>query len=575
MSPFYPEVVHQQSFSEPVPTVRTQAVGYAPILKWFMERCQLLPLIDRHVPLDPRRKGLTHGQTCVALITGIFHQVFQLYALQKFATRTDILRVILPDVAAEAYFDDRLGDTLDALYNVGLGDLELIITRHMLEEFGITVTSAHSDTTTASVYGAYAGQSSQDDGISITFGYSKKHRADLKQLVWSLSVSSDSAFPLFQQAYDGNTADVDTYREQWQHLIDLLGHRDFLFVADSKLLSKENMVFLQTHEGRFLAPVPMYASYNTLFEEALETHPVETLLPYKQRLNRGFEVPCSITHEDDTYEFRFLIFYDAGLFARKSQSLTQRLDRTASALEALRGKLNRYQLKTRDAIDAACAAILKKYQTAEFLSVTVTNEPQTTYKYAKPGRPAPGDERIESITDHFDLMVSRDEQAIEEARCRCGYYALMTNVPQEELSLADAMREQKEQYKSEHTNRRAKSAYALEPICLQTPTRIEAFLFLFKIVLQLLVLMERTVRKNIADRDRGLDHFLPNRKDVRNPTAEAILKEFQYLAVGTVTLPDGSSWNFVSELTALQRDLLELLEIPVGRLTVKTLFHSG
>jgi len=575
MSPFYPEVIQQQSFSEPVPSVRSQAVGYAPILKWFMERCQLLPLIDHHVPLDPRRKGLTHGQACVALITGIFHQVFQLYAIQKFATTTDILRVIFPDVAPEAYFDDRLGDTLDALYNAGLGDLELMLTRHMLEEFGISVTSAHSDTTTASFYGAYTGQSSQDDGIAITFGYSKKHRADLKQLVWSLSVSSDSAFPLFQQAYDGNTADVATYLEQWQHLIDLLGHRDFLFVADSKLLSKENMVFLQTHDGRFLAPVPMYASYKTLFEEALNSHPVETLLPYKKRLNRGFEVPCAITHEDDTYEFRCLIFYDARLFARKNQSLTQRLERTTIALDALRGKLNRYQLKTREAIEDACAAILKTYQTTALVSVTVTNAPKTTYKYAKPGRPASGDDRIEILTDHFDLTVSRDDQAIEDARFRCGYYALMTNVPQEELSLADAMREQKEQYKSEHTNRRAKSAYALEPICLQTPTRIEAFLFLFKIVLQLLVLIERTARTNIAERDRGLKNFLPNRNDVRNPTAEAILKEFQYLTVGTVTLPDGSSWNFVSELTTLQQDLLELLDVPVDRFTVNALFHPG
>ena len=575
MSPLYPESVRHMSLSDPVPSVRTRPLGYAPILQCYMERCQLISLIDRHVPCDPRRTVLTHGEACVALIAGIFHQVFQLYAIQKFATVTDILQVILPHIPSDAYFDDRLGDTLDALYTAGLGDLEVILTRHMLEEFGITVTSAHSDTTTASVYGAYAGQSSQNDGISLTFGYSKKHRADLKQLVWSLSVSSDSAFPLFQQAYDGNTADVDTYLEQWQHLIDLLGHRDFLFVADSKLLSKDNMVFLQTHDGRFLAPVPMYASYNTLFEEALNSHPVETLLPYKQRLNRGFEVPCSITHGDETYEFRFLIFYDAGLFARRNQSLTQRLERTTAALEALRGKLNRYQLKTRDTIDAACAAILKTYQTAEFFSVTVTNTPQTTYKYAKPGRPAPGDERLEILTAHFDLMVSQDDQAIEDARSRCGYYALMTNVPQEELSLADAMREQKEQYKSEHTNRRAKSAYALEPICLQTPTRIEAFLFLFKIVLQLLVLMERTARTNIAERDRGLDHFLPNRNDVRNPTAEAILKEFQYLTVGTVSLPDGSSWNFVSELTALQRDLLELLEVPIDRFTVKALFHSG
>ena len=46
-----------------------------------------------------------------------------------------------------------------------------------------------------------------------------------------MSVSSDSAFPLFQQAFSGDTADVDTYIKQWQNLIDLLGRQDFLFVG--------------------------------------------------------------------------------------------------------------------------------------------------------------------------------------------------------------------------------------------------------------------------------------------------------------------------------------------------------
>lgn len=575
MSPYYPEKSRQASLLEPVPRVRTQPIGYAPILKHFMERCQLISLIDRHVPLDPRRTILTHGEACVAMITGIFHQVFQLYALQQFATTTDILSVILPDISPDAYFDDRLGDTLDALYTFGLGNLELLITRHMLEEFDITVHSAHHDTTSASVYGTAGSRQHSDEGITLTFGYSKKHRADLKQLIWSLSVSSDSAFPLFQQAYDGNTADVETYLEQWQHLIDLLGHRDVLYVADSKLLSKENMASLDHHEGRFLAPVPMYASYKAIFDEALATQTSEALLPYKDRLNRGFEVPCLVTHDDETFAFRMLIFFDAGLFARREQSLTKRLEQTALALETLRGKLNRYQLKTREAIDNACADILRKYHTSEFISVSVTNAPNTSYKYARPGRPAPDDERLEILTDHFDLTVSRDEQAIEEARYRFGYYALMTNVPQEQLSLADAMQEQKEQYKSEHTNRRAKSHYCLEPICLQTPTRIEAALFLFKIVLQLLVLIERTARKNIVSRDKGIDQFLPNRKDVRNPTAEAILTEFQYVVTGTVTVPDGTSWSFVSELTALQKELLELLEVPQDSFTVKALFDSG
>ena len=71
---------------------------------------------------------MTHGEAGVALMTGIFHQVFLLYALQKFATDTDIFQVILPHSPTDAYFDDRLGDTLDARYTAGLGDLELILT---------------------------------------------------------------------------------------------------------------------------------------------------------------------------------------------------------------------------------------------------------------------------------------------------------------------------------------------------------------------------------------------------------------------------------------------------------------
>ncbi len=105
----------------------------------------------------------------------------------------------------------------------------------------------------------------------------------------------------------------------------------------------------------------------------------------------------------------------------------------------------------------------------------------------------------------------------EQALYRAGCYPLVTNQPAEQLSLEQAMMAHKSQFKCEHLNRRAKSGYRLEPIYLHTPERIEAFLFLFKIALQMVVLIERAGRNNIAERDRGLDNFMPNRRDVRNP----------------------------------------------------------
>jgi hypothetical protein len=59
--------------------------------------------------------------------------------------------------------------------------------------------------------------------------------------------------------------------------------------------------------------------------------------------------------------------------------------------------------------------------------------------------------------------------------------------------------------------RRAKSRYNLEPVYLQTLEQIESFLFFFKTALQMIVLIERVARKNIRERDKGLDNFMPNR----------------------------------------------------------------
>jgi transposase len=122
---------------------------------------------------------------------------------------------------------------------------------------------------------------------------------------------------LFQQAYSGNTSDVETYVEQWHRLIDLLGKRDFLFVGDSKVASRENMARIHAHGGFFVCPLPMYAKYEQALAEALKDHDREVLLPYKGRINRGFEVPLVIEHEGREYPFRMIVLFDHGLFHRK------------------------------------------------------------------------------------------------------------------------------------------------------------------------------------------------------------------------------------------------------------------
>jgi len=556
--------------------VQTKPIGFAPILAHYFGKCRIVDIIDDHVPLDPRRKILTHGEAAMAMITGILFQAMQLYRICQFAKERTVLDVLLPGIAPEEYFDDRLADTLDALFYYGLGNLETQITRHMIQAFNVETSICHNDTTCAFVYGDCDNNKS-DQSIKVTFGYSKKYRNDLKQLVWSMSVSSDSAFPLFQEAYNGNTADVDTYVKQWHNLIDLLGHQNFLFVGDSKVASRENMAHIHDHDGFFICPLPMYATYSKAFNDALDHHPLEVLLPYKDQINRGFEVPLDIEHEGQLYGFRMIILFDHGLFVRRHNSLTRRIQKAQEAFDLLASKLNTYRLKTKTAIEKACKAILKKYQVLNFFQYTICNDPQVTYKNKKRGRPSVTEpvEKIKIVKDHFQLEVRVHEEAVEDALCRAGYYPLVTNKPSNDLSVFDAMISHKNQYKVEHIHRRSKTDLNLEPIYLQTPERIEAYLFLFKIALQIIVLIERTARDNIGIRNKGLDDFMPNKKDYRTPKAEYLLQKFEHVVTGHMRLPDGNHYGFVSELSQLQSDILDILGVPAECYSFQYLFDTS
>ena len=270
-----------------------------------------------------------------------------------------------------------------------------------------------------------------------------------------------------------------------------------------------------------------------------------------------------------------IILFDHGLRALKQKALQNRVQKTRDDFKELSGKLNRYKLKSREQIDAACAAILKKNKTESFFTYTVINNPVTTYKNSQRGRPSVASEKIAKVNDVFSVHQEFDENTFEKALSQCGYYPLLKNKPSDMLSIKEAMLAHKNQYKSEHTFRRAKGPYSIEPIYLHTPERIESFLFLFKIALQMLVLFERTARTNIDDRNKGLDGFMPNKKDVRNPRSEFMLKEFEDIVQGKMQLPDGNSYGFVSELNNLQKDILSILDVPLHYYDYQHLIDSS
>ena len=75
-------------------------------------------------------------------------------------------------------------------------------------------------------------------------------------MLYLLSLSEDGGVPVHFRAESGNTVDDQTHQETWELLCELAGRRDFLYVADSKLATAENMAYLHQRGGRFLPVLP-------------------------------------------------------------------------------------------------------------------------------------------------------------------------------------------------------------------------------------------------------------------------------------------------------------------------------
>src|SRR5438034_1032201 len=128
-------------------------------------------------------------------------------------------------------------------------------------EFDVELDELHNDSTTVTFSGAYldAAQETRRRGqtrLAITWGHNKDHRPDLKQLLFILTVAKDGGVPISFQAKSGNVVDDRTHRATWDLLCKLTGRRDFLYVADCKLASTENMAYIHGHGGRFVSVLP-------------------------------------------------------------------------------------------------------------------------------------------------------------------------------------------------------------------------------------------------------------------------------------------------------------------------------
>ena len=172
-------------------------LGALPLINHFLDRIGLDALLARWLPEPDRRFKLLPRTAIRLLVVNLLVGRAPLYGLGEWAAPYAPGLLGLPGADTAWLNDDRVGRALVTLFDADRASLltELIV--GVVAEFGINTSEMHNDSTSVSVHGQYT----DSDGSprrgkptpAVTFGHSKDHRPDLKQLVWILTVSADGS----------------------------------------------------------------------------------------------------------------------------------------------------------------------------------------------------------------------------------------------------------------------------------------------------------------------------------------------------------------------------------------------
>lgn len=550
-------------------TLLSHSVGAIPLLTRIMDRMHLEPLLQQHVPDSDRRTQPATAKVLKLLVCNLLVSREPVYGVAEWASN------YAPDVLGfkpeelEHLNDDRVGRSLDRLFAALDSELVMTVVRQVVQEFDVSLNELHNDSTSISFFGAYP--DAQQEGLmhqrttpAITWGHSKDHRPDLKQLLYTLTVTDDGGVPIYFQTQSGNTTDDTTHQATWKILSELVGRTDFLYVADCKLATTENMNDIARQNGRFISILPATRKESTQFRQRMREKP-HTLTwreLYQLRDDQHEVIDTLSACTDDLLSaegFRLHWIFSTRKQAHDTAARVSLTDRAMRCLAELRERLvaPRTRFRQRDKVDQAVQEILTEYGVQEWLIVEVQEAEQESYQQEHRGRPNQDTKYKRSVRTQYTCSWQIDASALADAAKSDGVFPLITNV--KDWDARQVLEAYKRQPVIEKRFSQLKTDFCVAPVYLKNVGRIAGLLGVYFFALLVQTLLERELRRAMrAQRVTSLPLY-PEGRPCSRPTTRQTIDVFENIQRHTIQRQGEEEEMIVTDLSALQRQLLELL----------------
>ena len=227
--------------------IKVDRLDHLGLVAGVIRDLSLIEIIDQRIGVDDLEEITTGEAVAAMILNGLGFANRPLTLMPAFLENKPLDLLIRDDVRAEHFNRFKLGRALDKVHAYGPDLLFSELAFVSCQGEGIDLRFRSLDTTTFSLSGHYLPES-DIEAITITHGYSKDHRPDLKQAPLELIVSQDGGVPVFSKSWDGNSSDNTIFKERAGAIVESLrsSPAPCYLVADSKLYSEDNATVLSS-----------------------------------------------------------------------------------------------------------------------------------------------------------------------------------------------------------------------------------------------------------------------------------------------------------------------------------------
>jgi len=562
-----------------------QRLCHLPLVMDVLRRSKVLEVIDHAIP-QHELSAVSTGECVAVILAGVFVGAHSLWRIRERLDPYDMVTIMQdPTFDLNRFPEERLGKALDDLYAFGLDRLMTGVALEAIRQHGLDTRFLHFDTTSLSFYGSYEreGLDAVGDGIArppkVTFGHSKAKRPDLKQVLFGCLSTADGGIPLLGKVMDGNLADSVAAAEFFGRVRELVADpREVCLVADSKGWCDRTLGVVDEAGMRLLSRLPRTEGlHRTLMEEnwaptEIIERPGKTKTAPAERYElMGFDTERTITVEikdaqgaittkERRLPVRAVRIYSTALLATKIATLTRtktREDRRAKD-----------QIRAWQAIAYACDTDAQRAadrHVAQYEAVThdltATIERHEGSAKRGRGRPPKRPEPELNAAVHWRVRYTTVvvDQAVSAKRLheQASFILIRTKTPGWAITDAEMIDRYRQQYQLEHGFAWLKSGADINPMFIETPSRIAAMGLIYCLGLMTWNLIQRTVRAHLTATKTGLPYH--RNKPSPNITTRFLFELFPRVQTLVVIHADGRREKRTLGLDTWQRKAMEAL----------------